>query len=87
MKAEFINEWKIELDNEAVKAIRFVNGFNTDLRVSLSGIDKMELWRWITNNEISLFGTKILDRHPELTDPAYEKYERMIDDVVLQIIR
>lgn len=86
MKATFKSNWKIELDNEAIKAIRFVRGFNTDLRVSLRGINRSALSDWITENEINLFGTQMLDKHPDPTSPDYDKYERMINDVVNQII-
>ena len=86
MKATFKSNWKIELDNEAIKAIRFVRGFNTDLRVSLRGINRSALSDWISDNEINLFGTQMLDKHPDPTSPDYDKYERMINDVVNQII-
>lgn len=86
MKATFKSNWKIELDNEAIKAIRFVRGFNTDLRVSLRGINRQSLSDWITDNEINLFGDQMLDKHPAPTSPDYDKYERMINDVVNQII-
>lgn len=87
MKATFKSNWKIELDSEAIKAIRFVRGFNTDLRVSLRGINRSALSDWITENEINLFGTQMLNKHPDPTSPDYDKYERMINDVVNQIIR
>lgn len=78
-------EWEIALDNEAVKAIRFCYGVNTDLRVSLSGLPKDPLWYWIDENFARLFGFVISKPNP--TSEDWNKYEKMINGVVQQIIR
>ena len=78
---------KIVLDNEAVKAIRFVRGLNTDLRVSLKSINKESLWHWIDENAINLFGVDFEFSKPQATDEKFSAYEKCIDDVVRQIIR
>ena len=44
--------YRITLDNEAVKAIRFCYGVNTDLRRSLVGLPLEPLKRWIENHKI-----------------------------------
>ena len=81
------DKWKITLDNEAVKAIRFCLGFNTDLRRSLNGVDKDSIWYWVQNNKIGSFGHSMLDLSPDPTDDDWYKYEAMLNDVVRQIIR
>ena len=78
--------WKITLDNEAVKAIRFCYGVNTDLRISLKNINREHLWCWIRENKYRLFGTSMADLLP-VTDENWSKYESMIDDVIAQIVR
>lgn len=88
MKATVDKEnWKIELDNDAIKAIRFVNGFNTDLRISLKGINEKSLWFYLSDNEIPLFGTCMMDLHPDPTSKDWDKYGKMLNDVVRQIVR
>lgn len=74
--------YRITLDNEAVKAIRFCYGVNTDLRRSLVGLPLEPLKRWIENHKIQLFGQVIFDM-----DAASNDYEDMMDDVVRQILR
>lgn len=81
------NTYKIELDNEAVKAIRFVKGFNPSLRVSLKGISEESLYWWLDANRFELFGLEFGLSKPEATDEAYNKYERCLKDVVRQIVR
>jgi hypothetical protein len=82
MKANFKREtWTAEFDNEAVKAIRFVLGFNTDLRVSLTTANRDSLYTWIKNNEIGIFGFDIVPA-PDPTSNEWDKYERMIKSVV-----
>jgi hypothetical protein len=87
MKANFNREnWTANLDNEAVKAIRFVLGFNTDLRVRLTTANKESLFSWIQDNEIGIFGFTMPPR-PDPTSDEWDKYERMIKNVVRQIVK
>ena len=77
------NTWKITLDNEAVKAIRFCRGFNTDLRVSLTEINKDCLFWWLYNERYPLFGAcNMMD-----FDNSGADFEKIFNDVVSQIIR
>ena len=78
--------WKITLDNEAVKAIRFCYGVNTNLRISLKNINREHLWYWIRENKYRLFGSGMADLLP-IADENWSKYESMIDDVIAQIVR
>lgn len=87
MKANFNREtWTAQLDNEAVKAIRFVLGFNTDLRVKLTTANKRSLYSWIETNGIGIFGIDFVPTPNPATD-EYDKYERMIQNVVRQVVR
>lgn len=88
MKATVNKEnYRITLDDEAVKAIRFCTGFTTDLRTSLSHASKDSLWNWISSNEINLFGSDMLELHVDVTDPNWNKYDKMLMDVVRQVVR
>lgn len=85
MKATFSKDkMEVTLSNEAVKAIRFVKGYNTDLRVSLKGIREDILFDWVDNNligicsEAALSGCKSEDIH---------RYCKMIEHIVDQIVR
>lgn len=87
MKANFNREtWTAKLDGDAIKAIRFVLGFNTDLRVRLKTANKDSLYTWIKNNEIGIFGYDIVPT-PDPTSNEWDKYERMIKSVVRQITK
>ena len=78
--------WKITLDNEAVKAVRFCRGFNTDLRVSLKYINRDSLFWWIYNERYNLFGIDMLDFDRAVNDGKVN-FETVFDDVVRQIVR
>ncbi len=87
MKATVNKEkWTITLDNEAVKAIRFCYGLNTDLRVSIK-VPRGPLFSWIEQNKCGLFGLVMLDMAPQPEDDDWPRYERMIYDVVQQVLR
>ncbi len=87
MKSLVIKEtWTIKLDNEAIKAIRFCNGFTTDLRIPLKGINKSALYDWIEANKLGLFGIDFLDLCVSSTDANWNKYEKMIKNVVSQVV-
>ena len=73
-------KWKADLDNEAIKAIRFVNGFNTDLRHNLN-VNRSALFDWLQDNEIGLFGEDITPR-PDPTSDEWYYYEKMMWRVV-----
>ena len=79
-------KWTIELDNEAIKAIRFCNGFTTDLRVVLSKADKSALYDWIETNKLGLFGLDFIDLCVPADSDDWNKYERMIKNVVNQVV-
>lgn len=80
------NNFKITLDSEAIKAIRFCNGFTTDLRIPLKGVNKSALYDWIETNKLGLFGFDFLDLCVPVTDDNWNKYEKMINNVVSQVI-
>lgn len=87
MKANFNREkWTADLDNEAIKAIRFVLGFNTDLRVSLTTANKNSLYSWIENNGIGIFGFDFVPM-PDPASDEWDKYNRMIKNIVRQIVK
>ena len=87
MNAKVIKEkWTIELDNEAIKAIRFCNGFTTDLRIVLSKADKSALYDWIETNKLGLFGLDFMDICVTYESDDWNKYERMIKNVVNQVV-
>lgn len=70
----------VNLDNEAVKAIRFVYGLNTDLRVRLKHIPKDFFYDWIDENKYRIFGIGIMDCDSDTQD-------KIITRTVAQIIR
>lgn len=79
--------FKITLDNEAIKAIRFVNGFTTDLRVKLTNANKDSLWLWINNNALGIFGMDFVHYSTiQPTDDDWHKYEVMLKNVVRQVL-
>lgn len=79
-------KWTIELDNEAIKAIRFCAGFNPDLRITLSKSAKGALYDWIETNKLKLFGLDFMDLCVTYESDDWDKYERMIKNVVNQVI-
>lgn len=79
------SNWKILLDNEAIKAIRFCYGMPIDLRYKLQNYNKNMLYDWIELNKVHLFGHEILDISVSATDDNWHKYEHMIWDVVRQV--
>lgn len=80
------NNYKITLDNEAIKAIRFCNGFTTDLRIVLSKADKSALYDWIETNKLGLFGIDFMDLCVTYESDDWNKYEVMLKNVVRQVI-
>ena len=87
MKAILSKEtYTIKLDAEAIKAIRFVRGFTTDLRITLKHANKESLWHWLDDNRLDLFGTDMMNIRPTATDENWDKYETMLNDVVRQIV-
>jgi hypothetical protein len=79
--------FKITLDNEAIKAIRFVYGLSLDLRCKLTAVDKHSLWSWLDDNGIRIFGMDFVKYSTiQPTDDDWNKYERMLNDVVRQIL-
>ena len=78
------NNWEIRLDNEAVKAIRFCRGFNTDLRVSLKYINRDSLFWWLYNNRYELFGACDM---MDFDNDKNADFERTFNNVVSQIVR
>lgn len=87
MKAIINKEnWTIELDNEAIKAIRFCSGFPTDLRIKLTKANKDMMYDWIEQNKLGLFGVDFMDLCVPADDENWHKYERMLWNVVNQVI-
>lgn len=74
---------KYELTKEMVKAIRLLNGYNTDLRVDISGaVNQSSMWDFIDSIFVNLFGLDAIANkwqgepgHQSLTD-AYERIIR-----------
>ena len=86
MKAVLDSErYTITLDNEAIKAIRFVRGLNTDLRVKLTASRRI-MWEWLDENGVNLFGSDFIFIRKDPTDPEWKKYEYMLNNVVSQIM-
>lgn len=88
MKAIIDKEnWTIKLDNEAIKAIRFCLGFTTDLRIKLTQANKSMLYDWIEQNKYGLFGISDYNfLNVSFDDDNWHKYERMLWNVVNQVI-
>ena len=79
--------FKITLDNEAIRAIRFVYGLPTDLRCKLDHVDKGMLWDWINNNGLGIFGNDYIEFSKiQATDDNWDKFEKMLYNVVEQIL-
>ena len=78
--------YKITLDKEAIKAIRFCIGANTDLRRKITTWNKNSLWYWLQANGTGLFGLSFCDLQPDPTSPEWYKYEKMLNDVVRQVL-
>lgn len=78
---------KITLDNEAVKAIRFVLGFNTDLRVSLKHVNRDAIWKFLDDNRFGIFGISAGLSKPDATSELWPTYEAILNDVVNQVVR
>ena len=55
------NNFKITLDNEAIKAIRFCNGFTTDLRIKLTNANRNSLWHWLDQNALGIFYCRLVE--------------------------
>lgn len=73
------------IDNEAIKAIRFVMGFNTNLRVSLPNADKDAIWRFLDEHRYGIFGSGI--EKPDPTSIEWETYETRLNEFVRKIVR
>ena len=82
-----INEWDVRLDNEAIKAIRFCLGYNTDLRVSLGKDRNGIVWTFLHENCYRIFGIDFASKRPNVTSPDWYKYDRCLMNVAKQILR
>lgn len=95
MKATRTSTWKFELDNEAVKAIRFVMGYNTNLRVSLGSSTSLKestqtrsrIWDFIDANLAGITSIDFMLSRPNAQDPDWDKYERCLNDMAQQVMR
>jgi hypothetical protein len=67
-----------------IKAVRLVNGFNPDLRITLKGINKGALYEWIDANYYGIFG--VSEVKPSWDSPEWDRYERKIWNAVNQVI-
>ncbi len=72
------------MKKEMIKAIRRVNGFNADLRVTLKGINESALYDWIDDNYYGIFGTEFLK--PSWDSNEWDLYERKIWSAVNQVV-
>lgn len=72
------------MKKEMIRAIRMVNGFNSDLRVRLNGINRSALYDWIDDNRYGIFGCSV--HKPSATSDEWDKYEKMIWRAVNQVI-
>ena len=76
-----LDKKEITLDNEAKKAIRFVLGYNTDLRVSLSAVNPIAIetiWRFLDDNRYSIFGSDFGFSKPDATSEKWDSYESLL---------
>ncbi len=80
MKTTFDKEnWTLTFDTDACRAIRFVNGFNPDMRVKLPVEAKDCIWYWLDRNLIDI-STDAALAAPEAEDVEnWKKYERMLN--------
>ena len=79
--------FKITLDNEAIKAIRFVYGLPVDLRYKLDQANRNRLWDWIYINGVGIFGSDFIEFSTiQATDEKWHLLEVMINDVVRQVL-
>lgn len=74
------------MKKEMVKAIRLVNGFNSDLRVKLNTINRNALWDWIDCNRFGIFGYDFGTSKPDATSDEWQAYERTIWCAVDQVV-
>lgn len=70
------------LDNNSIKAIRFVAGYNIDLRHSLRGHER-DLYDFIDRNAGNIFGVEVFC----MKNNDFDRYEKMIKNVVMQVCR
>ena len=85
MKA-IMNKWNIEFDKEAIKAIRFVNGFNPDLRVKLKGGVEDTFWYYLNDNFLQIFGISAMDIKLKAIDSEWRNWERMLNKAARKIV-
>lgn len=74
------------LNKETIKAIRIVRGFNPDLRVKLTAINRDALWAWIRENRFGIFGLDFFPADPLPTSAEWDRFEKAIDHAVGQVI-
>lgn len=81
-------KWRrvVIMKKEMVKAIRIVNGFNSDLRVKLNTINRNALWDWIDCNRFGIFGYDFGTSKPDATSDEWQAYERTIWRAVDQVV-
>lgn len=77
------------MTREMIKAIRLVNGFNSDLRIKLRSINKDCLWKWIDDNAIGIFGINtVMDKKStDVTSDKYDIWEHFINHAVYCVIK
>ena len=44
------------------------------------------MWMWLDKHGVDLFGIDFLDVVKDPTEPGWERYEKMLNDVVSQIM-
>lgn len=77
----------IMLSKEKIKAIRIVNGFNSDLRVNLRGINRRSLFEWMEANRYGIFGQDSdLANKPSWDDERFPNWEHKMNLAVTQVI-
>lgn len=82
-----VKNFKLTLDQDAIKAIRFINGLPIDLRVKLNHVNRDMLFTWLQNNALGIFGDDYIPYSQiKATDDDWQKYEIMMNDVISQIL-
>ena len=74
------------LDNNMIKAIRLVNGYNSDLKIKLKRVNKDSLWDWIDENRFGIFGIDFGASKPSPESEEWDKYEAAIRSAVRQVV-
>lgn len=74
------------MKKEMIKAVRLVNGYNPDLRVRLTAINRDSLWRWLRDNRLGIFGLDFYTAEPAAASDEWDAMNRDLNAAVAAII-